>query len=105
RLAIALESLFVTDEHGNLRGVLAGIENLLGRVVVGIETQLWRAIDGALAAGDVVAVDGRRRGERSIAIKRLAILALALETGHRAQAGKRHFAQEFSGQVEHLDLS
>ena len=44
-LAVALQPLLVADEHRDLRAVLAGVKDLLGRVVVGLEADLRRAVD------------------------------------------------------------
>src|SRR5262249_51638428 len=69
-----------------------------------VEIDLRLAVDLALAGLQVVAIDGRRRGEAGEGVKRLGVFALPGEIGGRADAGQIDFPNELSVQIEALDL-
>ena len=62
-LAVALESLAIDEEHGNLGPVLAGVEHLLGDVVGGVEFHFGRE---RRLAGVGVEVEAINRGGEGV---------------------------------------
>ena len=100
--AVEFNAFFVYDEHGRLRAVLAGIEHLLGHVVVGVEVHFRAAEQRALAAGDVVHVYGRRIGKAGESVEHLLFVALAAEAAGAAEGRQLHFALHFA--LEGIDI-
>ena len=103
-LAVLLHALLVDEEHGNLSAVLAGVEHLLGDVVLGIERHLGLEERSGLASAGVVAVDGAGEGVGGEVVEHLAALVLAAEA-HRAQRGELDFVDLLATGVVEVGMS
>ena len=102
-VAVFLETLPIGQEHRHLCSIFALIENLFGGEVVGLEVDFRAEERRALAALEIVAVNGRWLGETHIGIECLGVLALPSEPARRAQSRKLDLARGFSGNFEELD--
>ena len=89
-LAILLHALLVDEEHGNHRTILAGIEHLLGNVVVGIQGNLRLEERSRLSCLGIIAVDSAWESIGGEIVENLATSVLAAEA-HRAQCRKLDF--------------
>ena len=77
------------QEHRHLRAVLAGEEDLLGLVLVGIEPgNLRRAEQRALSSRDLVAEDRGRIRERREGVEQRGVVHVAAEAADAAEAGQ-----------------
>src|SRR5262249_33245125 len=80
------------------------IKDLFGFEFCGIEVDLGLAEDSTLASLYVIAIDGRWHGETGKGIKRFFISAFPSESNSGTESGQPDLADEFSSQVEDLDL-
>src|SRR5262249_1991997 len=87
RAGITLQSLLAAQKYGDLRPILARVEDLGRLEFVRVELELGPSPDRARARRDVIAVDRRRVGKRGERVERLLVGALAREARGRAQAG------------------
>ncbi|MBC8115845.1 MAG: S9 family peptidase, partial [Candidatus Saccharimonas sp.] len=102
--AVEFRGLLPRDEHRHLRAILAGVEDLLDEVVVGIELHLGLSQQRAVTRQQIEAEDRRRRREAGERIKGLRVIPLAAETRGRADAGERNLTHEFAVDGVQLDL-
>src|SRR4030095_2710022 len=91
-LAVALDSLFVGEEHRHARAIAAFEKDLLGRVGVGIKFYFRFENQFASAFVEIVTENFRGRGVTGERVKRLAIFALAGESGGGSDSGQGDLA-------------
>ena len=103
--AVELHALAMDEGHGDAGSILAGIEDLLGFELRGVEAQLAPAHDGGGIAAQVEAVDGARGGVAGEGEEGLAAALPAREELHLAGAGQAHFILQASIQSVDLDLA
>ena len=92
------------DEHRHVLAVGGFEEELFGSVLRRIVGHLRRMVAGSAARGDVVAVDGRRRGEGVEREENLLLPVLAAETRHRADGRQRHVGLPVALVIVFVDL-
>ena len=93
-VAVQGDPLAARDEHRHASAVLAVIERLACFVGVGIDGRVRRPEQFALSGHHVVSVDRRRRREARERVERLRVTRPSREPGRRADARKRHVADE-----------
>ena len=92
------------DEHRHVLAVGGFEEELFGSVLRRIVGHLRRMVAGSAARGDVVAVDGRRRGEGVEREENLLLPVLAAETRHRTDGRQRHVGLPVALVIVFVDL-
>jgi len=98
------QALLVDDEHRHLGPVLAGVEDLLGLIALGVELDLGLAEDLGHAGGDVVLEDGRRIGERGEGVEEGRVVAPAAQSAGGAEGRERDLADRLPVQPILEDL-
>ena len=92
------------DEHRHVLAVGGFEEELFGSVLRRIVGHLRRMVAGGAARGDVIAVDGRRRGEGVEREENLLLPVLAAETRHRTDGRQRHVGLPVALVIVFVDL-
>jgi len=92
--AVERQALAVDDEHRNPGSILARVEDFLGFVVLGTETDLASAEYFGHARGDVVLENGRRIGERREGVKNGRVVPPAPEPAGRSELRERDIPDE-----------
>ena len=103
-LTVFLHALLVDEEHGNLGAILAGIEHLLGDVVLGVEGHLRLEKWSRLVGLGIVAVDGGGEGVGGEVVEHLAASVLAAEA-HRTERWKLDFLNLVAVAVVEIGMS
>ncbi len=101
---VQLQAAAMCNEHRHPGAISAGVAHLLDLERRGVERDLRRVQRLERIARREVAVHRGRRRETREAQEGLFVLGLAVDAGHRAQAGQRCVVEVLASQVEHADL-